>query len=225
MLEALPQRSCCGLTGYAALSHSRSRYNHPHLSRPLSALICDEKLNHSTVFTQLLNHALTIGNLFLTIKHMRVVMDADCLIKLTKANLKEVVCTWYHVILPETVKKEVVDNAGGHMDAIAIGGNIAKGLLKVDTRLSPTGKGEQSVVSLYQTYVFDAVCSDDKRFIKKLRLLNIPYITPAVFVALLVHDGKLTASAAESKLNALSPFISSDEYLTVRQAIRSQRLS
>jgi len=44
--HALPQRSCCGLTGYAALSHSRSRHNHPHLSQPLSALICDEKRNY-----------------------------------------------------------------------------------------------------------------------------------------------------------------------------------
>jgi len=48
--HALPQRSCCGLTGYAVLSHSRSRHNHPHLSRHLSALICDEKRNYSTVF-------------------------------------------------------------------------------------------------------------------------------------------------------------------------------
>ena len=38
--------------------HSRSRYNHPHLSQPLSALICDEKRNYSTVFTDLLNRPL-----------------------------------------------------------------------------------------------------------------------------------------------------------------------
>jgi rRNA-processing protein FCF1 len=155
---------------------------------------------------------------------MHFVMDADCLIKLTKANLKEFVCTFYHVTLPETVRKEVIDNAEGHTDAIIIKTNIEKGLLNVDEHHSLTAKGEQSAISLYQKGGFDAVCSDDKRFIKKLKLLGIPYVTPAVFVALLLREGKLTISEAERKLDALSPFISSDEYLTVQLSMKDWRV-
>jgi hypothetical protein len=95
----------------------------------------------------------------------------------------------------------------------------------VDNRAGTTAKGEESVVALYQVDEFDAVCSDDKRFIKKLRLLGIPYITPAVFVVALMRDGHLTGPEAEKKLDALSPFISSDEYLTVQLSIKNRRKS
>ena len=152
-------------------------------------------------------------------------MDADCLIKLTKANLKEIVCTCFHVALPETVKREVVDNAEGHMDAAPIDANIRKGLLLVDDRQAGALKGEESVAFLYQTGDFDAVCSDDKKFIKKLKLLDIPYITPAVFIVMLLRDGNLTIAEAETKLEALAPFISNDEYITVQVSIQNWRMS
>ncbi|MBA4390995.1 MAG: hypothetical protein C0399_08655 [Syntrophus sp. (in: bacteria)] len=152
-------------------------------------------------------------------------MDADCLIKLTKANLKEIVCKCYAVFTTQTVKKEVVDDGEGRVDALVIDANIRKGLLSVDSHIGPTEKGEESVYALYRADKFDAVCSDDKRFIKKLRLLGIPYITPAVFVVALMRDGQLTAAEAEKKLDALSPFISSDEYLTVQLSIRGRRMT
>ena len=40
---------------------------------------------------------------------MKLLMDADCLIKLTKAGLKELVTTKDSVSIPEQVKREVVD--------------------------------------------------------------------------------------------------------------------
>jgi hypothetical protein len=40
---------------------------------------------------------------------MKLLMDADCLIKLTKAGLKELVATRYSVSIPEPAKREVVD--------------------------------------------------------------------------------------------------------------------
>ncbi|MBN2033052.1 MAG: hypothetical protein JW836_07235, partial [Deltaproteobacteria bacterium] len=107
----------------------------------------------------------------------------------------------------------------------SIGANIGKGLLRVDDRAVGNVKGEESVVVLYQTGGFDAICSDDKRFIKKLKLLGIPYMTPAVFVAVLLQDKRLTKPEAEEKLDALSPFISSDEHLTVQLFIQNWRMS
>ena len=42
--------------------------------------------------------------------YMKVIMDADCLIKLTKAGLKELVCKAFAVSIPRRVKEEVVDS-------------------------------------------------------------------------------------------------------------------
>lgn len=54
-------------------------------------------------------------------------MDADCLIKQSKAGLKELAVVHDTVVIPEIVKREVVE-AGkekGHPDAALLEGNIA----------------------------------------------------------------------------------------------------
>ena len=40
---------------------------------------------------------------------MKTLMDADCLIKLTKAGLKEFICQHDQIAIPRIVKREVVD--------------------------------------------------------------------------------------------------------------------
>ena len=44
-----------------------------------------------------------------TIEYMKLLMDADCLIKLTKAGLKELIAGDAAISIPETVRREVVD--------------------------------------------------------------------------------------------------------------------
>jgi hypothetical protein len=46
-------------------------------------------------------------------------MDADCLIKLTKAGLKELICQHEKIFIPAGVKREVVDagKSKGYADA------------------------------------------------------------------------------------------------------------
>ena len=38
--------------------------------------------------------------------YMKILMDSDCLIKLTKAGLKEYICQEYEITIPAVVKKE-----------------------------------------------------------------------------------------------------------------------
>ena len=59
-------------------------------------------------------------------------MDADCLIKLTKSKLKELVCNNFSVVMPKLVKEEIIDNAKEHPDAVIIKENLQKGWLKLD---------------------------------------------------------------------------------------------
>lgn len=51
---------------------------------------------------------------------MRIVMDSDCLIKLTKARLKESVCRAYEITIPVEVRREVVDQSKGHPESIVV---------------------------------------------------------------------------------------------------------
>lgn len=155
---------------------------------------------------------------------MKVVMDADCLIKLTKSKLKEMVCKHFSVVIPFLVKNEVLDNAGDLPDAVIIRENIDKKLLVVSKKSISGVKGEDAALSLYRQGKFDAVCSDDKKFIKKLRLLDIPYITPSVFIVILLKEGILTVNAATERLDDLSPFVSDDEYHTVKLVLENWRL-
>lgn len=157
---------------------------------------------------------------------MKVILDADCLIKLTKAGLKEDVCKAIDVAIPHLVKEEVVDRgkARGLTDAFIVERNINSKLLKVKGEKS--GKmdaGEKEAVMLFQNGGFDAIGSDDRRFIKQLRLFNIPYITPAVFIAVLLKSEELTLLDAKKKLDALSEYISENEYYTVKGFLEQWR--
>lgn len=155
---------------------------------------------------------------------MKVLMDADCLIKLTKSNLKELVCKNFSIIIPQTVEEEVIDNAGEHPDALVIKGNLERNLLSTSKLSLSAKKGEDAVFAIFQKGKFDAICSDDKRFIQRLQLFDIPYITPSVFIVILLKEGHLTIKEAVERLDTLSPFISDDEYHTVKLILENWRI-
>lgn len=73
-------------------------------------------------------------------------------------------------------------------------------------------KGEEAALRLYRGGGFDAVASDDARFIRQLRGLGVPYAVPAVIVVRLCRDGSMTADRAVEALRALRPHISPDQH-------------
>lgn len=157
---------------------------------------------------------------------MKIVMDADCLIKLTRAGLKEKVCAAFHVTIPSLVKEEVVDKgkALNLADAFVVEANIKNERLRV-VKVTGGGAsvGEQETVVLFQKGGYDGIGSDDKRFVRQLRLFGIPYITPAVFIAAMLRQGDMTLDEAEKSLNSLSEYISDNEYATVKMFIEQWR--
>jgi hypothetical protein len=148
----------------------------------------------------------------ITIYYMRIVMDADCLIKLTKAGLKEEVCAAWNITIPALVASETVDRAPQLPDAVRIGQNIAAGRVTVESLGSDPAKGEDAVLLLFQGGGFDAVASDDARFIRRLRGLGLPYALPAIIIVRLFLDGMMSGKRAESALMALRPHISADQH-------------
>ena len=78
----------------------------------------------------------------------KIVMDADCLIKLTKAGLKERVCRAWTITIPASVRRETVDQAPELPDAMRIRQNIADGLVRVASGTREAGRGEEAVLAL-----------------------------------------------------------------------------
>jgi rRNA-processing protein FCF1 len=148
----------------------------------------------------------------ITINYMRIAMDADCLIKLTKAGLKEQICAEWSIAIPDLVCQETVERAPYLPDAQRIAGNISTGRLAVHVIDDEHAKGEDAVLLLFQGGGYDAVATDDARFIRRLRGLGVPFAIPAVIVVRLKLEGALTADQAMDALAALRQHISAEQH-------------
>ena len=161
---------------------------------------------------------------------MKIIMDSDCLVKLSKAGAKEAIVSAMEVSMPPLVKKETVDEAkaNGYRDAFMIEENIAKELLHVvrlqgkQSSVVSVVKGEEKVVSLFSQGNYDAIASDDKRFLKKLDAANIPYLTPAACLIYLYKSKKIKKTEVTGMLEALKPFISRDEHAVAKLYLEDQ---
>jgi len=162
---------------------------------------------------------------------MKVILDADSLIKLTKAKAKEIVLKNMEAYIPPKVFEETVEipKEEGYPDAFLIDENLKKGLLAVEkikenkeaealiTKLRIRG-GEADVFRLYKSGDFDVVSSDDGKFLEMLDALNVPYITPSALIVFLLKKKVLSREDAESYINNLKEMISDEEYyLAIRE--------
>jgi len=162
---------------------------------------------------------------------MKVILDADSLIKLTKAKVKEIVLKNMEAYIPPKVFEETVEipKEEGYPDAFLIDENLKKGLLAVEkikenkeaeamiAKLRMRG-GEADVFRLYKSGDFDVVSSDDGKFLEMLDGLNVPYITPSALIVFLFKKKVLSREDAESYINNLKEMISDEEYyLAIRE--------
>jgi hypothetical protein len=146
---------------------------------------------------------------------MTILMDSDCLIKITKAGLKEPICRYERIIIPMNVKREVVDEGKrrGHADAEMIELNIENGLIGLakgdeGRRL----KGDQSLFEAFQGGRYSAVATDDAKLVRFLRSSHIPFIVPGILIYAIFKKGEIDRTTGLEWLDKLSPFISEDEF-------------
>ncbi|MBI4620763.1 MAG: hypothetical protein HY739_11475 [Desulfobacterales bacterium] len=105
-------------------------------------------------------------------------MDADCLIKLTKAGIKEFVCHHYEIFIPDIVEKEVVD-AGkikGYSDADLVARNIEAGIIKIAKGSLSYANGDQALIELFKGGEYDKVATDDAKLTRLLKLTAVPFM-------------------------------------------------
>jgi rRNA-processing protein FCF1 len=149
---------------------------------------------------------------------MKLLMDADCLIKLTKAGLKEFVCRRDTIVIPDIVKYEVVDagKAKNCDDAFVVEKNISKNFISIVNHVSDYAKGDSALIDLFPKGNYDAVATDDAKLIRRLRTFEIPFILPGLIIYRFLKDDHITKIKAIQALNQLAEFISKDEFSTVR---------
>ena len=150
--------------------------------------------------------------------------DTDCLIKLTKAGLKEVVVNNFKVFIPPKVKEESIDHAYGKPDALIIEKNIADQKIKVQKTIASNVAiepeihqlellgGEQDVYRLSTQIKYNLISSDDQKFLKIMHLLNKKAVTPASLIILLYKQKKIKSEEAQKMLGCLKPYVSREEY-------------
>jgi rRNA-processing protein FCF1 len=149
---------------------------------------------------------------------MYILIDADCLIKLTKAGLKENVIKLCHVIIPKIVYSETV-NAGMQKncyDAEVIQKNIQKNRIQVETETDICCKGDEALIGLFSSERYDCVATDDKKLTNRLIRHNIPYVLPATLIYILYSKNRMTLKESLEALDKLSGFISQAEYSSIK---------
>ena len=159
---------------------------------------------------------------------MRLVCDADGLIKLQKAGLLALLVHHAEVLIgPEVFREAVTEGiARGYPDAVELAQvlhahrippapprhphavQIVQG-----TRLGP---GETETLHLYFQARGDAIVSDDRAFVALLLTHQIPVLTPAAVVVALCEWGLVTIAPARQALERLRPLIRAEQYHAVQ---------
>ena len=153
-----------------------------------------------------------------TMHYVRLLMDADCLIKLTKAGLKELVGTHDVIIIPEAVRKEVVE-AGkdkGLADAALVEKNIQAKMVHIAKGSHSHGTGDEALIETFGAGGYDAVATDDRKLIRILKAADVAFVVPGIILYSLKERGLIRREMALRGLDQLADFISEDEYSTVR---------
>jgi rRNA-processing protein FCF1 len=149
---------------------------------------------------------------------MKLLMDADCLIKITKAGLKDFVGGRYIISIPGVVQREVVyaGKEKGCSDALIVEKNIEAKVIKIAETSRDHTNGDEALIALFRKEEYNAVATDDVKLTRFLRIKNIPFILPALIIYQLLQDNLIDRKTALWALNQLAEFISEDEYSTVR---------
>jgi len=161
---------------------------------------------------------------------IRLLLDADGIIKLYRAGVLAQVVRAFSCAIPRAVYEEVV--AEGklrlHPDADAIDA-ILLGMvtvIPVDRFQQPElrlGAGELAILSLLPQEPGAIVVSDDRRFLAVLSMQGTPFLTPADILVVLSRRDILSAGEAREALERLRPAIRLAAYWDARQDLEAGR--
>jgi len=156
---------------------------------------------------------------------VRLLIDADGLIKLHRAGVLSHALRTFACAIPQAVYDEVVvkGRARLHGDADAIGTTLAgtTTILPTESHQDPSeaglGAGELGILGLLSGDFDSIVVSDDRRFLSVLKAMGVRFLTPADVLTMLWRRGVLTTIEAREALERLRPLIRSAAYWESQQ--------
>ncbi len=144
---------------------------------------------------------------------MRLLLDADGLIKLHRAGVVGQMVKAFQCTVPEAVYHEVVTRGKErlHRDAEEIehilGGKAEVVRTQQAQGETGLGAGEMAVLTLAVQDQSAIVVSDDRRFLALLSARGLRFLTPADLLVVLARQGILVKKEAKKALERLRPMI------------------
>lgn len=162
----------------------------------------------------------------------KVVLDADGLIKLTKADILEKIVEILNCNISQEVFTESVEEGKKLLfeDAFKIEELIQNKKIKVHATekkefsdLDGFGKGERTSLELYYQIHAQAIISDNQRFLKELEKKQVPFTTPAGILQALYWNKKLNKSETLNALEKMKPLIQSEIYISLKKEVEESK--
>ncbi len=170
-------------------------------------------------------------SLYFCIKMYKLLIDSDALIKISKADLLEIVVKNFDVFITEEVYDETVKvgKKGFYLDADKIESFIQNGNIKIlkgkryRKKKKPKldfGKGEISIYRAYDKNIL--IVSDDLSFTSYVKKENLKIISSAHLLFVLVEKVKLKKDKAYYYLEKLKPYIRKEVYELIKRDIKGE---
>ena len=83
--------------------------------------------------------------------------------------------------------------------------------------------GDAALLSAFDPRDFDAIATDDRRLIRQIRALGLPYLVPCTCLVAMVAEGAMEHAEALSALDALRPYVSEEEYAAAVLCLEGRR--
>jgi len=160
---------------------------------------------------------------------IKILLDADASIKLTKISIIETFVAGFEVIITTEVYGEQV-TAGlkrNHPDAKKMGKLVSDGKVTVvkSTERSSVydslvlGCGEKSVLNYYLANDVDLIISDDEAFLKILDNYAVPFTPVAGAILMCILHGLMNKEQGLKYLELLKPMIRDENMFYIKSKI------
>jgi len=160
---------------------------------------------------------------------IKIMLDADASIKLTKISIIETFATGFEVFLTREVYEEHVVSGlkRNYEDAKKMECLVSNGKITVTdiTEKSSVydnfklGRGEKSVINNYMINNIDLIVSDDEAFLKILDSHEVPFIPVAGTILMCVIKDLISKEKGLKYLEVLKPMIKDEHILYIKTRI------